>query len=331
MFKRSAPINPQALRNDYSGIERAAAIKQKTLADLGGVISDGFKSFQKKKEDKLKKESAMKIIRDHAAQSGREMTEDEVRGIYKDADADTILEQGAILRDLARYDKEEKQRIAQQEIMALAAQRANKLAQARNKIAQRQADASLLGVQTTAAQNAMGNVIRQEESDLKTRIFQKDTTNDTALSASLKNAAKQEGGGSLISFLDTYSDKGGTDVTEAIRTFQGAFPASKKYTVQYEDKNGKPKTAVFVNGQRIDIDDRDALLKGLDNAMERLGYDDEEKKATLKAYVESRTSSKGSTSDIQDATELLKVIMNNPELSEGDVETFEFNKNTGNG
>ena len=54
MFKRSAPINPQALRNDYTGIERAAAIKQKTLADLGGVISDGFKSFQKKKRGQAK-------------------------------------------------------------------------------------------------------------------------------------------------------------------------------------------------------------------------------------------------------------------------------------
>lgn len=333
MFKRSAPINPQALRNDYTGIERAAAIKQKTLADLGGVISDGFKSFQKKKEDKLKKESAMKIIRDHAAQSGREMTEDEVMGIYKDADADTILEQGAILRDLARYDKEEKQRIAQQEIMALAAKRQNELAEARNKIAQRQADTSLLGMQTTAAQNAMGNVIKKEESDLKTRLFEKDTTNDTALSASLQNAAKQKGGGSLVSFLEKYAEKGGTDTTEAIRSYQGAFPGSKRYTAEYTDKNGKLKTAVFVNGQRIDTDDRDALLKGLDNAMERLGYSDKQKKETLEAYISLRTSSKGSTSDIQDVTELIRVLNNDPRLSDGaseeGVETFIFNQDNG--
>ena len=93
MFKGSAQINPQALKVDYSGIERASAIKQKTLADLGGVIGDGIKSFQKKREDKLKKESAMKIIRDHAAQSGREMSEEEVKNIYANSDTETILQQ----------------------------------------------------------------------------------------------------------------------------------------------------------------------------------------------------------------------------------------------
>jgi len=325
MFKGSAQINPQALKVDYSGIERAAAIKQQTLADLGGVISQGIKSHQKRQEEKLKKESAMAIIRDHAKQSGRTMSEDEVKQIYGNSDSETILKQGAILRDLAQYDASERKRIAAEEAMITAANRANEIAKARNAIAQKDADMRQLGMQTTAAQTAMGNVVKDKEIDLKTNIFEKGNTNDKALSASLGNAAKQKNGGSVVSFLDTYSKGGGTDTAEALKAYQAAFPGSKKYTAEYTDKQGNVKTAVFVNGLRIDIDDRDALLKGLDNAMERLGYNETQKKETLKAYVKSRTSSKESTSDIQDATELLKVIMNNPELSEGDVTTVKFN------
>jgi|TARA_R100001460_G_scaffold59692_4_gene99575 hypothetical protein len=328
MFKRSASINPQALKADYSGIERAAAIKQKTLADLGGNIAQGIKSFQKKKEDKLKKESALKVIGEYAKMSGSELTEEELKGVYGNLDADTILQQGEILKDLARYEKEENQRVAQQEAMIKAAKRANKLAQARNAIAQRQADTSLLGMQTTAAQNAMGNAIKDKEIDLKTSIYNTENTDKTALSNSLRHVAKQDGGGSLISFLDKYAEEGGKDTTEAIRTYQGAFPGSKRYTAEYKDRNGKLKTAVFVNGQRIDIDDRDAVLKGLDNAMERLGYSDKQKNETLEAYLKSRTSSKESTSDIQDTTELLKVIFGDPRLSdgasEGGVKTLKF-------
>mgnify|MGYP003111341965 FL=1 len=205
-------------------------LSKKTLADLGGNIAQGIKSFQKKKEDKLKKESALKVIGEYAKMSGSELTEEELKGVYGNLDADTILQQGEILKDLARYEKEENQRVAQQEAMIKAAKRANKLAQARNAIAQRQADTSLLGMQTTAAQNAMGNAIKDKEIDLKTSIYNTENTDKTALSNSLRHVAKQDGGGSLISFLDKYAEEGGKDTTEAIRTYQGAFPGSKRYT-----------------------------------------------------------------------------------------------------
>ena len=234
MFKRSAPINAQAPRNDYSGIERAAAIKQKTLADLGGVISEGFKSFQKKKEDKLKKESAMKIIRDHAAQSGREMTEEEVMGIYKDADADTILQQGAILRDLARYDKEERQRIEQEKIMALAAKRSNELAEARNEIAKKQAAAARINAKKSLLGARAGERRNKEE-------FKAGKKHNQATSASIQamNITDAEGNRvtpSLGAALDEYEKRGGNNPSEFAKEFYLTFPGAKRYTAKY--KNG---------------------------------------------------------------------------------------------
>ncbi len=338
MFKRSAPINPQALRNDYSGIERAAAIKQKTLADLGGVISDGFKSFQKKKEDKLKKESAMKIIRDHAAQSGREMTEEEVMGIYKDADADTILEQGAILRDLARYDKEESQRIEQQKVMALAAQRANELAAARNKIAQTQADTSLLGMQTTAAQNA-AKIKEDRKQGKPARLEQRRARkHQVATSASIQAMNKTDAEGnpvtpSINDFLTAYRDNGGNQEGLAVKDFYATYPGAKKYTAKYTDDQGNEKTVLFINNQRIDKDDRsaalrsfDSLLEGKDSKGEPL-FSDEQKDVKRREFVDALTSKGGSGADPLDAmfARVIEPILQR-RLSEG-IDSRSFQKN----
>lgn len=308
MFKRSASINPQALKADYSGIERAAAIKQKTLADLGGNIAQGIKSFQKKKEDKLKKESALKVISEYAKMSGSELTEEEVKGVYGNLDADTILQQGEILRDLARYEKEENQRVAQQEAMIKAAKRANKLAQARNAIAQTQADRDLLAMQTTAVQNAakiaqerkQGRPARQEQrGNRKHRL---------ATSASIQAMNKTDAEGnpvtpSINNFLTKYRDEGGTNEGLAVKDFYAAYPGARKYTTKYRDDQGNEKTALVINGQLIPTDNRSTALKAVDNLVSRKDaqgnalFTEEEKNRILKEFTATLTSKSGGGAD----------------------------------
>ncbi len=305
MFKRSAPINAQALRNDYSGIERAAAIKQKTLADLGGVISDGFKSFQKKKEDKLKKESALKVIRKYGEMSGNEMTDDDIKGIYGNLDAETILQQGEILRDLAQYEQREESRLAQEEAMRKAAKRANQIAQARNEIAKKQAAASRMNAKKSLLGARAG-----ERRDRKE--FKAGKKHDRATSASIEamNITDAEGNRvtpSLGAALDEYKKQGGNKPSEFAGEFYSTFPGAKRYTAKYTDDQGNEKTVLFINGQRIDKDDRstalrsfDSLLEGKDSKGEPL-FTDEEKDAKRKEFAAALTSKGGSGGDPIDA------------------------------
>ncbi len=305
MFKRSAPINPQALRNDYTGIERAAAIKQKTLADLGGVISDGFKSFQKKKEDKLKKESALKVIRKYGEMSGNEMTDDDIKGIYGNLDAETILQQGEILRDLAQYEQREKSRLAQEEAMRKAAKRANQIAQARNEIAKKQAAASRMNAKKSLLGARAGERRDREE-------FKAGKKHDRATSASIEamNITDAEGNRvtpSLGAALDEYKKQGGNKPSEFAGEFYSTFPGAKRYTAKYTDDQGNEKTVLFINGQRIDKDDRstalrsfDSLLEGKDSKGEPL-FTDEEKDAKRKEFAAALTSKGGSGGDPIDA------------------------------
>lgn len=337
MFKRSATINPQALRNDYTGIERAAAIKQKTLADLGGVISDGIKSFQKKKEDKLKKESALKVIRKYGEMSGNEMSDEDIKGIYGNLDAETILQQGAILRDLAQYDASERKRIAAEEAMIKASKRANELAKARNKIAQTQADTSLLGMQTTAAQNA-AKIKEDRKRGKPARLEQKRAKkHQVATSASIQAMNKTDAEGnpvtpSINDFLTAYRDNGGNQEGLAVKDFYATYPGAKKYTAKYIDDQGNEKTVLFINNQRIDKDDRSAALRSFDSLLEgqdssgKALFKDEEKDAKRREFVDALTSKGGGGADPIDAmiARVIEPILQR-RLSEG-IDSRSFQK-----
>lgn len=330
MFKRSAPINPQALRNDYTGIERAAAIKQKTLADLGGVISDGFKSFQKKKEDKLKKESALKVIRKYGEMSGNEMSDDDIKGIYGNLDAETILQQGAILRDLAQYEQREESRLAQEEAMRKAAKRQNELAEERNKIARKQAAASRIN----AKKSLMGERAKLGRERREDRLERRHTA-ATSASIMAMNITDAEGNRvtpSLGAALDEYKKQGGKNPSKFATEFYSTFPGAKRYTEKYIDDQGNEKTALFINNQRIDTDDRstalrsfDSLLEGKDSSGNAL-FTDKQKDEKRREFVDALTSKGGGGGDPIDAmiARVIEPILQR-RLSEG-IDSRSFQK-----
>ena len=149
--------------------------------------------------------------------SGNEMTDDDIKGIYGNLDAETILQQGEILRDLAQYEQREKSRLAQEEAMRKAAKRANQIAQARNEIAKKQAAASRMNAKKSLLGARAGERRDREE-------FKAGKKHDRATSASIEamNITDAEGNRvtpSLGAALDEYKKQGGNKPSE----FAGEF------------------------------------------------------------------------------------------------------------
>jgi len=112
---------------------------------------------------------------------------------------------------------------------------------------------------------------------------------------------------SLGAALDEYKKQGGNKPSEFAGEFYSTFPGAKRYTAKYTDDQGNEKTVLFINGQRIDKDDRstalrsfDSLLEGKDSKGEPL-FTDEEKDAKRKEFAAALTSKGGSGGDPIDA------------------------------
>ena len=116
-FKGSSQINPNALKNDYSGFERAAAIKAQTMAGLGQAISQGYKAHKQKMADKAEAERALEFTGLMMEQMGYEGDPEAAKAIMKNAGAGEINKMGGILKDLTQYQKETGAKIKQQEIV----------------------------------------------------------------------------------------------------------------------------------------------------------------------------------------------------------------------
>jgi hypothetical protein len=305
MFKGSSQINPQALKVDYSGIERAAAIKQQTLADLGGVISQGIKSHQKRQEEKLKKESAMAIIRDHAKQSGRTMSEQDVKDIYGNSDSETILKQGAILRDLAQYDASERKRIAAEEATITALNRANEIAKARNAIAKKQAAASRMN----AKRSLLGARAekRRDREEFNTGKKHRIATSASIQAMNTTDAQGNRVTPSINAALDEYKRQGGNKAGEFAKEFYATYPEARKYSTKYKDDQGNEKTALVINGQLIPTDNRSTVLKAVDNLVNRKDaqgnplFSEAKKNEILRELTTTLTSKSGGGADAIDA------------------------------
>ena len=116
--------------------------------------------------------------------------------------------------------------------MALAATRANKLAQARNAIARRQATAARINAKA-AAKREKADRGRDRRKDKRERI------NTNALNTSIQTMSNTKGGPSLGAFLDKYKEQGGNKPSEAATEFYSTFPGAKRYTAEYTDDQGK--------------------------------------------------------------------------------------------
>ena len=121
-FKGSSQINPNALKNDYSGFERAAAIKAQTMAGLGQAIGDGYKAHKQKIADKEEAERAKKLVGVYLKQSGANVDEETLSGILRGTNmkAGEINQIGETLMGLDKIQKQEAEKIAKREAAMMA-------------------------------------------------------------------------------------------------------------------------------------------------------------------------------------------------------------------
>tara|TARA_R110000824_G_scaffold117470_5_gene269479 strand:+ start:8128 stop:9441 length:1314 start_codon:yes stop_codon:yes gene_type:complete len=119
-LKGSSQINPNALKNDYSGFERAAQIKAQTMAGLGKFINDGYKAHKQKIADKEEAKRALAITGIMMEQMGYEGDPEAAKAIMKDAGAGEINKMGGILKDITQIQKKEGEKIAQQQAAMMA-------------------------------------------------------------------------------------------------------------------------------------------------------------------------------------------------------------------
>ena len=107
MFKGSGQINPQGLKNDYSGFERAAAIKQQTLAGVGRAIKEGHEKIVKKKKDAAALESSRVLMKQVAKSAGFELDEETLAAIAKGADPEMMKTATETMAKLGQFSREQ--------------------------------------------------------------------------------------------------------------------------------------------------------------------------------------------------------------------------------
>lgn len=106
MFKGSGQINPQGLKNDYSGYERAAAIKQQTLAGVGRAIKEGHEKIVKKKKDAAALESSKVLMAQVAKSAGFEIDPETLAAIAKGADPEFMNTATETMAKLGQFSQE---------------------------------------------------------------------------------------------------------------------------------------------------------------------------------------------------------------------------------
>lgn len=107
MFKGSGQINPQGLKNDYSGFERAAAIKQQTMAGIGKAIKEGHEKIVKKKKDAAAVESGRVLMEQVAKSAGFEIDQETLAAIAKGADPEFMKDATNTMTELGKWEREQ--------------------------------------------------------------------------------------------------------------------------------------------------------------------------------------------------------------------------------
>jgi hypothetical protein len=229
MFKGSGQINPQALRNDYSGFERAAAIKQQTLAGIGQAIKEGHQKIVQKKKDAAALESSRVLMEQVAKSAGFEIDPKTLAAIAKGADPAMMKTATETMAKLGQWGQEQQALIDKQE-----AEKKQRIEAAR-LLAEARLDAAA-----------------PEELREKTEFENKQADRD-ALSATVSVAAQRRW--NLKTTMEAYHRNGGKDDMAAHEAWAKMNPNMRPEVATIEDKDGNEHEVILWNGQMRSIAD----------------------------------------------------------------------------
>ena len=232
MFKGSGQINPQALKNDYSGIERAAGIKANTLASLGKAIEGGFKAHKQKKEDKAEAERALELTGIMMEQMGYEGDPEAIKAVMKNAGASEINKMGDALKEITQYQQKADAALLQQ----------NKDRRIQRMLAN-QAQQRLDATAATAGPK-----------EVRVQVtFENEQADRKALSDTVSMAAQR--GWNLKTTMESYHRSGGKDDMAVHEAWVKMNPNMKPEIATLEDKDGNEHELILWNGQMRPVAD----------------------------------------------------------------------------
>ena len=307
MFKGSGQINPQGLKNDYSGFERAAAIKQQTLAGVGRAIKEGHEKIVKKKKDAAALESSKVLMKKVADAAGFKIDEETLAAIAKGADPKLMENATQTMAKLGQWSKNQEALMAQQE-----AEKKQRIEAAR-LVAEAKVDAAetlketnattakTLGETNASAAEILALARKPGETRAETK-FKNAETDRNALSDTLSQSAQD--GWDLKKTMESYREKGGKDDMAVHDAWAKMNPNMKPEVATITDKDGKEHEVILWNGQMRLMSDvsKEEKLSAVETTLAASNHLTEEQKQEIRNKLASNL---GEDSEIFRVMELL--------------------------
>ena len=318
MFKGSGQINPQGLKNDYSGFERAAAIKQQTLAGVGRAIKEGHEKIVKKKKDAAALESSKVLMKKVADAAGFKIDEETLAAIAKGADPKLMENATQTMAKLGQWSKNQEALMAQQE-----AEKKQRIEAAR-LVAEAKVDAAetlkktnattakTLGETNATTAKTLGEtnattaeILALARKPGETRAetkFKNEETDRDALSDTLSQSAQD--GWDLKKTMESYREKGGKDDMAVHDAWAKMNPNMKPEVATITDKDGKEHEVILWNGQMRLMSDlnKEEKLSAVETTLAASNHLTEEQKQEIRNKLASNL---GEDSEIFRVMELL--------------------------
>ena len=329
MFKGSGQINPQGLKNDYSGFERAAAIKQQTLAGVGRAIKEGHEKIVKKKKDAAALESSKVLMKKVADAAGFKIDEETLAAIAKGADpklmenaTQTMAKLGQWSKNqealMAQQEAEKKQRIEAARLVAEAkvdaaetlkktnATTAKTLGETNATTAKTLGETNATTAKTLGETNASAAEIlalarKPGETRAETK-FKNEETDRNALSDTLSQSAQD--GWDLKKTMESYREKGGKDDMAVHDAWAKMNPNMQPVVALVAGKDGIEHEMILWGGQMRLMSDlnKEEKLSAVETTLAASNHLTEEQKQEIRNKLASNL---GEDSEIFRVMELL--------------------------
>jgi hypothetical protein len=307
MFKGSGQINPQGLKNDYSGFERAAAIKQQTLAGVGRAIKEGHEKIVKKKKDAAALESSKVLMKKVADAAGFKIDEETLAAIAKGADPKLMENATQTMAKLGQWSKNQEALMAQQE-----AEKKQRIEAAR-LVAEAKVDAAetlketnattakTLGETNASAAEILALARKPGETRAETK-FKDAETDRNALSDTLSQSAQD--GWDLKTTMESYHKSGGKDDMAVHDAWAKMNPNMQPVVALVAGKDGIEHEMILWGGQMRLMSDlnKEEKLSAVETTLAASNHLTEEQKQEIRNKLASNL---GEDSEIFRVMELL--------------------------
>lgn len=307
MFKGSGQINPQGLRNDYSGFERAAAIKQQTMAGIGKAIKEGHEKIVKKKKDAAVLESGRVLMGQVAESAGFKIDKETLDKIAKGADQEFMKNATETMAKLGEWGQKQAALMAQQKKEVADRIAAAKIvATAKVNAAKTLATAQVDAAGTLATERKPGELRDETE-------FRDKQGDRGALSKVLSASAQKKW--SLKRTMKVYHKSGGKDDEAVYDAYVKMNPNMQPEIAKVKDEEGNTVELVLWNGQMRSMSDltKEQKLSAVETTLAASTNLTKEKKQEIRNFLATNLG----TDKDSEAVKLMRIVFDRENGGQG--------------